>query len=113
MRASVPRGTERARSATQKCDFSNSAPLASPPSVIQPRPYFGSRARAIAVALLAAAAALLASAEAARAGPVPNFPVVTPPAGCECPDYLVGITAGPDGNIWFTESLGNRIGRIT
>jgi len=23
------------------------------------------------------------------------------------------ITAGPDGNLWFTESLGNRIGRIT
>src|SRR5215472_10640264 len=25
----------------------------------------------------------------------------------------VGITAGPDGNLWFTESLGNKIGRIT
>ena len=24
-----------------------------------------------------------------------------------------GITAGPDGNIWFTEENGNRIGRIT
>src|SRR5438128_620340 len=24
-----------------------------------------------------------------------------------------GITAGPDGNLWFTERLGNRIGRIT
>jgi streptogramin lyase len=24
-----------------------------------------------------------------------------------------GITAGPDGNLWFTEALGNRIGRIT
>jgi streptogramin lyase len=24
-----------------------------------------------------------------------------------------GITAGPDGNIWFTEKSGNRIGRIT
>lgn len=24
-----------------------------------------------------------------------------------------GITAGPDGNLWFTESRGNKIGRIT
>ena len=24
-----------------------------------------------------------------------------------------GITAGPDGNVWFTEYVGNRIGRIT
>ena len=24
-----------------------------------------------------------------------------------------GITAGPDGNLWFTEYLGDRIGRIT
>jgi virginiamycin B lyase len=24
-----------------------------------------------------------------------------------------GITAGPDGNLWFTEFTGNRIGRIT
>ena len=23
------------------------------------------------------------------------------------------ITAGPDGNLWFTEELGNKIGRIT
>src|SRR5271165_790374 len=25
----------------------------------------------------------------------------------------VGITAGPDGNLWFTEFSGNKIGRIT
>ncbi len=25
----------------------------------------------------------------------------------------LGITAGPDGNMWFTELLGNKIGRIT
>ncbi|MGH7266700.1 MAG: virginiamycin B lyase family protein, partial [Candidatus Rokuibacteriota bacterium] len=24
-----------------------------------------------------------------------------------------GITAGPDGNLWFTEAVANRIGRIT
>jgi streptogramin lyase len=27
--------------------------------------------------------------------------------------YPWGITAGPDGNIWFTEYRGNRIGKIT
>ncbi len=27
--------------------------------------------------------------------------------------FPYGITAGPDGNIWFTESAGNKIGRIT
>ena len=26
---------------------------------------------------------------------------------------LLGITAGPDGALWFTEWLGDRIGRIT
>jgi virginiamycin B lyase len=25
----------------------------------------------------------------------------------------VSITAGPDGNLWFTEDAGNNIGRIT
>jgi virginiamycin B lyase len=25
----------------------------------------------------------------------------------------MGITAGPDGNLWFTEYGGNKIGRIT
>jgi streptogramin lyase len=24
-----------------------------------------------------------------------------------------GITGGPDGNIWFTEAVGNKIGRIS
>lgn len=27
--------------------------------------------------------------------------------------WPLGITAGPDGNVWFTELIGNRIGRIT
>src|SRR5207249_4859201 len=27
--------------------------------------------------------------------------------------FLIGITAGPDGNLWFTESGADRIGRIT
>ena len=31
--------------------------------------------------------------------------------GLDCAPY--GITAGPDGNLWFTLSAGNAIGRIT
>jgi hypothetical protein len=27
--------------------------------------------------------------------------------------YPEGIATGPDGALWFTESIGNRIGRIT
>src|SRR5689334_17234101 len=32
------------------------------------------------------------------------------PTNASSPD---GITAGPDGNIWFTEKIGDKIGRIT
>jgi virginiamycin B lyase len=38
---------------------------------------------------------------------VPAFPVPTASAG------LAGIAAGPDGHLWFAESLASRIGRIT
>jgi streptogramin lyase len=38
---------------------------------------------------------------------VNEFPVPTPKSG------VLGITAGPDGNLWFTERYGNKIGRIT
>ena len=34
-------------------------------------------------------------------------------AGLTAGSFPVGITAGPDGNLWFTEAGGNRIGRIT
>ncbi|MGH6796672.1 MAG: virginiamycin B lyase family protein, partial [Methylocella sp.] len=43
----------------------------------------------------------------ALSGMIIEFPI--PTAGSE----PVGITAGPDGNLWFTESHGNNIGRIT
>ena len=33
------------------------------------------------------------------------------PSGVSSPTY--GITAGPDGALWFTEPLDNKIGRIT
>src|SRR5262249_48253551 len=40
-------------------------------------------------------------------GVVTSFPVPTP-----YPD-LIGIASGVDGNLWFTEWVGNKIGRIT
>ncbi|HMH53428.1 MAG TPA: hypothetical protein VK548_24555 [Candidatus Acidoferrum sp.] len=46
-------------------------------------------------------------------GPQPLFSLfsVTPPPGLE--RFPHGVTAGPDGNVWFTEMFGNRIGRLT
>jgi virginiamycin B lyase len=43
----------------------------------------------------------------AKVGTITEFPI--PPAESD-PE---GITAGPDGNLWFTLSFGNSIGRIT
>lgn len=42
---------------------------------------------------------------------IPNscLPAPVPPGTCQ----PAGITTGPDGNVWFTEENGNRIGRIT
>lgn len=40
-------------------------------------------------------------------GTIIEFPV---PTVNGTPD---GITAGPDGNLWFTEGIGNKIGRIS
>jgi eukaryotic-like serine/threonine-protein kinase len=40
-------------------------------------------------------------------GTITEFPV---PTASSSPS---GITAGPDGNLWFTEYDGNKIGRIT
>ena len=62
-----------------------------------------------------AVATLLVTAAAAFAAqhfgiPTPCPPAAVPP-GSTC--QPAGITAGPDGAIWFTEENGNRIGRIT
>jgi uncharacterized repeat protein (TIGR01451 family) len=46
-------------------------------------------------------------ARAAPTGTVTEFPLLT--TGSE----PFGIAAGPDGNLWFTESIANQIGRIT
>ena len=40
-------------------------------------------------------------------GSISEFPIPTPES------IPQGITAGPDGNLWFTEADGNKIGRIT
>ena len=62
---------------------------------------------------LAATAALAVTAGMAWAGAVPavamprSFPAMSDGA------YPGAIAAGADGNLWFTEHLGNRIGRIT
>jgi streptogramin lyase len=44
---------------------------------------------------------------AAQAGVVPEYPLPSPNS------YPLGIVSGADGNLWFTEGLGNNIGRIT
>ncbi len=43
----------------------------------------------------------------AAAGTITEFPIPT------ASTFPRGITAGPDGNLWFTEYSGNKIGRIT
>jgi len=50
--------------------------------------------------------AIAAPAEA-LSGKIREFPVPTASGGA------IGITAGPHGNLWFTEGIGNKIGRIT
>jgi streptogramin lyase len=56
--------------------------------------------------VLFAVAAIGPRAQAAE-GDITEFVIPTPGS---VPD---GITAAPDGNLWFTERLGNKIGRIT
>src|SRR6266487_2029527 len=64
---------------------------------------------ALITALIACVGLLsLSSAPAwAAAGTITEFPTPTANSG------PVGITAGPDGNLWFTETATNKIGRIT
>jgi streptogramin lyase len=69
------------------------------------------RARAHAWRVLALAGgifvALAATDHAAQAQKFSQFPIATPNSVPQ------GITMGPDGALWFTEALGNKIGRIT
>ena len=64
----------------------------------------GRRAGVVALALCAAAAAGAARADAIA---VTEFPL---PVESSSP---LGIATGPDGNVWFTEVAGSRIGRVT
>src|SRR5439155_23755363 len=43
----------------------------------------------------------------AATGAINEFPIATTNSG------PVGIARGPDGNLWFTEATGNKIGQIT
>ena len=66
------------------------------------------RLKFMAIAALLLAEALLAAASPVRADPrIEEFSVPTHSSG------PWGITTGPDGNLWFAEALGNKIGRIT
>jgi streptogramin lyase len=57
--------------------------------------------------LLISVLTLAAPSAFALSGKITEFAILT--AG----SLPVGITSGPDGNLWFTESGGNQIGRIT
>src|SRR5437764_9141592 len=52
-------------------------------------------------------ATLILGARFSAAQTITDFPIPTASSGA------ASIAAGPDGNLWFTELAGNRIGRIT
>jgi len=60
-----------------------------------------------AIGLMAAAVAGLMPTRTVAQPVITEFPLPTASSN------PAGITAGPDGNLWFTEFNGNRIGRIT
>ncbi len=64
-------------------------------------------ARLLAMRRIVLAMAAMASALTVFAQTITEFNVPTATSN------PVDITAGPDGNIWFTENLAGRIGRIT
>jgi streptogramin lyase len=66
--------------------------------------FVASLGRIVAIVLFSAGAGLTSPASAQT---ISEFPI--PTSG----SYPWGIAAGPDGNLWFTENLGNKIGRIT
>jgi streptogramin lyase len=64
--------------------------------------------RALLVGLLTGLAMLaLPFVTAARGVTITEYPI---PTSASLP---FGVTAGPDGALWFTEAEGNKIGRIT
>lgn len=65
------------------------------------------RAVSVGCTLAPPATGLTATPQNNAVGQVIEYPVPTFSSGAS------GITAGPDGNLWFTELYGNKIGRIT
>jgi streptogramin lyase len=63
------------------------------------------RQRWFVTAILAVSVSLLA--HVALGQLITEFPVPTASSG------VLGITAAPDGNLWFTEQSANKLGRIT
>jgi serine/threonine protein kinase len=64
-------------------------------------------------ATVTAAPELTAATATATATPEPPAGIITQFALPTASSRPAGITAGPDGNLWFTESDGNHVGRIT
>jgi virginiamycin B lyase len=91
--------TEEARQALPRIGRSSRGGWSSPPLYTRPR-----LRRALVGSLLGVVAALLLPGAALA---IDEFPIPTPTS------LPTGITAGPDGAIWFVEENGNRVGRIT
>jgi streptogramin lyase len=65
------------------------------------------RRRKLEILVCAIMLAMVEPPSTASAATVTEFPITT------ADSTPCGITGGPDGNLWFTEQSGNRIGRIT
>lgn len=63
--------------------------------------------RLLAGAVITLVAAAVAAAPASAQPPIKRFPLPTQDG------RPLGLTVGPDGNVWFVENLGNKVGRIT
>src|SRR5438270_5338904 len=62
---------------------------------------------AASLALVAAGAILTGPVAQAAVGDVTEYAIPTPSS------FPFGIAAGRDGNVWFTEDIGNKVGKIT
>ncbi|MFD3589392.1 hypothetical protein [Streptomyces sp. NPDC058683] len=65
------------------------------------------RVLALLLGALTGVTTVAAPARAGGGGDVTEFPITT-----TADSLPAGIAAGPDGTVWFTELLGNAIGRI-
>ena len=63
--------------------------------------------RLLAGAVITLVAAAVAAAPASAQPRIKRFPLPTQDG------RPLGLTVGPDGNVWFVENLGNKVGRIT